>query len=321
VSWRTLDATPSRAWVRFAPKTWPAAEAPYLDLAARRLAWPAGDDGSEPPDLAPPVPGDVVYLPPVVERARAWRQDLAARLGAAGSIPVVHDPGDRSPTALGAGWRLVDLTPLFLAGSADPAALARRLVESPARTLAVLPLVAGLTPAIAELGGWFEALAAAGASTLLAVAPELSPHDRRSLVGLLGDGRFEPVFHGRAPEEREVALAAAGAGLAALPPRPAVDALPPRAARNRELAARLAEAGELWLGLGRAEAEGSALLAAARHLETTHLDVAALAREGNLVLLDFLAPIARRVVEEDLERVPGGLLVELRALWGGKLAG
>jgi len=321
VSWRTLDATPSRAWVRFAPKAWPAAEAPYLDLAARRLAWPTGDDGGELLELPPPAPGDVVYLPPVVERARVWRLELAGRLAAAGSIPIVHEAGDGSPAALGAGWRLIDLTPVLLAGNAAPAELARRFVESPAPTLAVLPLVAGLTPALEELGGWFEALAAAGASTLLAVAPELTPHDRRGLVGLLGDERFEPVFHGRAPEERQVALAAAGAGLAALPPRPAVDSLPPRAARNRELAARLAEAGELWLGLGRAEAEGSARLAAARHLEATHLDVAALAREGNLVLLDFLAPIARRVVEEDLERVPGGLLVELRALWGGKLAG
>ncbi len=67
----------------------------------------------------------------------------------------------------------------------------------------------------------------------------------------------------------------------------------PRGARNRELAAALAEAGDLWLRLGRSEPEGEALLAAARHVDATSLDLAALAREGNLGIVDWLSPVAR----------------------------
>jgi hypothetical protein len=156
---------------------------------------------------------------------------------------------------------------------------------------------------------------------VVGVAPELTPSDRRQLAERAGEERFEAIFHGDTPSEHEFARAATAAGLEPWLARPRVD-LPPRRARNRELATLLAEAGDLLVRLGGGEAEGIALLAAARHLEATPLDVAALAREGNLAVLSWLPASARELVEAHVAESRVERLDELRTLWrhGGAAA-
>ena len=79
----------------------------------------------------------------------------------------------------------------------------------------------------------------------------------------------------------------------------------------------LAEAGDLAIRVDRAEAEGSALLAAARHLEASPLDVAALAREGNLAVLSWMAAPARALIESHVATGHVERLERLRAEWRG----
>jgi hypothetical protein len=174
------------------------------------------------------------------------------------------------------------------------------------------PLLPGVFGEEAHWVPWLRALAAAGPRTVVGVPVELTPVDRRRLAEIVGEERWERIFHGEPAGEREFARAAAAAGLAPFAPRPAL-ALPPRQERNRELATALAEAGELWLRLGRAEGEGASLLAAARHVETTPLDLVALAREGNLGVVGWLSPLARALVDRRVAEGRTSMVDELRA--------
>jgi hypothetical protein len=183
----------------------------------------------------------------------------------------------------------------------------------------VVPLVAGLLEGDGERARWLGRLAELRAAAAVGVALALAPAERRRLAERTGEARWSAIFHGAAPSERGFARAAAAAGVAPLPPRPEVG-LPPRAARNRSLATALAEAGELWLRLGRGEAEGEALLAGARRLASAPLDFAALGREGNLAVVDWLAPRARRLIEEELSGARGERAA-LGAEWSGEASG
>lgn len=313
MSWRPVDPTPFRGWIRWAPKLWRPARRLHLDLASLRLVWPGEGGAAEPPPPRGAEP-DLVYLPPVEAEDEALRDDLAAELDAEGHLPAVQlHAGQRE--AGGAAVALLDPTSLLLRGGGVPAPPFAPPRPAACDLVALVPLLPGLF----DEGGLeqlLDALAALAPSALVGVTPRLTPLDRRRLVEALGEERFEAVFHGRAPEEREVARGAARRGIRCLPARPSSLGLAPRAARNRELASALVEAGELWLRLGRSEGEGVALLAAARRVEELALDVGALALERNLPVLDFLSATGRRVVGEAATGEPG-LLAALRSEWCG----
>ncbi len=182
-------------------------------------------------------------------------------------------------------------------------------------SLVLMPLLPGLSDDPASWSNLLARLAPRGPSAVLGVTPELAPLDRRRLVERLGEASFEAVHHGAPPAARlarAFACSVAAAGLSPFWERPTLP-VPPRAARNRELAAALATAGELWLALGRSEGEGEALLAAARHVDGSSLDLGALAREGQLALLAILSPLARQVVDQLVRNGRSSLLAELRA--------
>jgi hypothetical protein len=305
VSWRELAPEPARFWIRFAPKRWPTPENPYLDLADRRICWP-GDETAVPLPEPPAHRLDLVYLPPVPRRRRAERERWIVDLERAGGAALVEVDPDEAAEPTATGTRILNLLPLMLGGEAA------KLEPLPLDVAAVVPLLPGISAGEADWEPWLAALASAGRRPVLGIPVELTPSDRRRLADRTGEDRWEAIFHGDTPSDREFARAVGAAGLEPFPPRPRLF-LPPRRVRNRELASALAQAGELWLRLGRSEADGQALLAAARHVEATPLDLAALAREGNLDVISWLSPRARDLVAEKVASGRYPLLDELKA--------
>jgi hypothetical protein len=196
---------------------------------------------------------------------------------------------------------VVDLLGLLLGDDLDA------LERVPAGAAAAWPLLPGVTddPALWEEG--CTRLAAAGVRHAQAVAVRLTPRQRRWLVERRPEISFDALFHRRPLPERAFDQVAFRHGLEPFPPRPLPRA--PRAVRaNRRLAGALALSGELWLRLGRPERQGEALYRAARLADQTDLDLEALAREGNLGVLEWLDPVGRELIEGG----PSPLLAELR---------
>ncbi len=223
---------------------------------------------------------DLFYLPPVPRDQAAARDGWAAGLIESGTGVLIQlNPGDATEVAEA---RVVyDLLRPLLAGDVA------QLAELPAASIAVWPLIPGITDSPELWQGGCAALAEAGVAVVQPSIVELRGDQRRQLAEAGGDGVFEALFHGPPPAEREFSRRAAGHGLAAFAPRPSGFGTA-RQLRNRRLAGDLALAGELWLRLGRSVAAGQALLLAARRADTTRRDLAALAREGNLGVLDWL---------------------------------
>lgn len=310
MSWRELVPEPLGLWIRSVPKRWPAAENPAVDLAERRILWPA-----EEPQAAelPPVPAagraDPCYVPPVPRALRARRERWVLDLERAGGVAIVHLTWDEAGEPAATGSRWIDALAFLLAdGSvADAASL-------PLEVAVAMPLLPGLSATPESWRPWLEALAVAGRRLVVGLPVELTPLDRRRLADRAGEEHWEAIFHGDVAGEREFVRLAAALGLETRVPRPRA-ARTPRAQRNRELATALAEAGHLVLRLGGSEAEGQALLASARHLEATPLDVPALTREGNLPVLSWLSPGAREMVAELVESGRSQRLEKLLLDW------
>ena len=314
MSWRERAPGPFSLWARFVPRTWPATSSPHVDPLAGTLASRsvARADLDEPLPALAPLEADVTYLPPIAEERRRERDALAREIAAMGGHALVHLRSGEIDFPAGA-TPVVDLLDPLVRG-AVPAA-----VEIPERAWVVVPLTSGLFEDAERRLHWLKRLSEKEV-TAIGVPLELQPTERRALADAAGEARWEAIFHGAAPDERDFARAAAAAGLVTLPGQPEIS-LPPRAARNRALAGALAEAAELCLRLGRGEVEGEALRAAARRVAGEPLDFAALAREGNLGVVDWLSPLARRVIEEQPEASDrdSGLLSGLRAAWRGEV--
>lgn len=256
----------------------------------------------------------VCLLPPVESSAEGEKRELAEALLAGGSFVIDQRfAGDQEAARRGV-QHVVDLLAPLLESALDGLAA----VEEHA--VALVPLLPAVSDEEASWSAILARLREGRPRAVVGVAPALSPVDRRELVSRLGDEKFEAIHHARqdaAKLERGFARAVAAAELEPFFERPALP-MPPRAARNREIASVLAVAGELWLALGRSEGEGASMLAAARHAEATPRDLAALAREGQLGLLPVFSPLARRLVEELAGGGRSPLLEELRAAYLGE---
>lgn len=316
--WKDIEPRASRFWIRHAPRSWPGCERPYLELVERRIVWPVSARPAD-GELAPAATiSDLALLPPVEESRSAEKTGLKRAFAEMGGATLDQRIAGESEletadTELATVTTVVDLLASLLSGDL------RGLDILPLASVIVVPLLPVASDGAERWSVLLRRLLPRAPLAVLGVSPELVPADRRRLVAALGDPSFEAVHH-RRPRgqdlEREFARAVARLGLSPHFERPRV-LLPPRAARNRELATVLAEAGELWLALGRSEAEGEALLAAARHVEGATHDVAALAREHQLAHLKFLSALARRAVDEVALAGGSALLAELRAAWIG----
>lgn len=339
---------PARCWIRWTPRSWPVPAEPWVHLADLRLgevearaaaeAAAASLVPSDPPPPAsqatdranfslpgppPPTPGsetaeraglalpgppldDVLYLPPV-PASRATERDALARERLADGTPVLLQAlaGEEPPDAPGATvvW---DPVAALLVNDLG------RLAALPPGSLAVWPLLPGLTddPDLWRQG--CERLAGAGATCVQALAPRLTPADRRRLLAQADESAFEALFHGEPPAERPFARLAHALDLAPFLPRP-LPRPPLTGSEARRLAGALALIGELWLRLGRPVSLGQSFFAAARGADRTGYDLLALAREGNLGVLGWLDPVSRGVVEEWERTGASPLLTELLA--------
>ena len=306
VSWREHSPEPSRHWIRFSPKRWPASPAPYLDLVERRIEWPGGEP-DEPLPERPKRGRDLLYAPPVAPDRRAERERWVLDVERSGGAVLVEIGSDEVEEPTVTGSRVLDLLGALLAGAPEA------VEPAPPEIAAVMPLVPGLSGDPGAWEPWLAALARRSPGrTVVGVEVELTPVDRRRLSELGGERNWEALFHAEAATEREFARVAAARGLSPFPRRPELE-LFPRRRRNRDLATLLRECGDLWLRLGRPEPTGQGLLAAARHVEATPLDLAGLAREGNLEVLGWLSETAREVIAASVAEKGGALLEELRA--------
>lgn len=310
MSWSERVPEPATLWIRAVPKRWPAPERPAVDLATRRLRWPEPD--ATPGDLPPTPPvrrADPCYVPPVPRSLQAARERWVLDLERTGGTAVVHLTFEEAAEPAATGVRWIDGLALVL-GQVAPEAIA----ELPLEIAVAFPLLPGLSPGPVSWQRWLEPLSAAGRRLVHPVAVELTPADRRRLVDLAGEAHWEGIFHGDVQGERAFAIAAAATGLETRVPRPGGPRTV-RQGRNRDLATALAEAGHLMLRLARSEPEAQALLASARHLEATPLDVSALTREGNLPVLTWLSPLAREIVGEMVASGHSERLQALQAEW------
>jgi len=321
--WAEQLPDPGRFWIRYAPRTWEPPEHPWVHLAEARLGeWgrvvsqkvaPAAESISALESLADTPLDDVLYLPPVPSRRAAARDKLASSRLVDGTPVVIQLlPGDESTVPAVSGVAFVyDLLAALL--SRDLERFDR--FEHPERAVAVWPLIAGLTddPELWDAG--CARLAAAGVRCVQAITPVLEPAGRRRLADRFGKEReeevFDALFHREPPPERDFARSAHRHGLDPFLRRP-LPRPPVLRIENRRLGGALALLAELWLRVGRPEVQGQSFYRAARWIDQTAYDVAALERDGNLAVLPFDAA-SRDVVADLLETGESSLLETLLA--------
>ncbi|MEM1182548.1 MAG: hypothetical protein AAGM22_29645 [Acidobacteriota bacterium] len=284
---------PSRLWIASAPRTWRLTSELWCDLAIAELGGlqkPAVDIGM--PDLDIEGVDDTIYIPPVDSSLISARDELASEL-VEGGVPVLLQikPGETAPEGVIAVYDL--LRPLL---DGEP----ERLAEIPKGTAAIWPLIPGISDYPEGWDEGFDYLQAVGVETVQPIILDLSPVARRKLAEGRSEEVFDALFHARQDGRRQRAFAslASERGLKPFLARPEASTVVPRVLSNRKIAEQLALAGELWLRLGRAVGPGQALLRAARGAESTNRDLAGLAREKNLKVLDWLDNRSRDIAEQ-----------------------
>ncbi len=298
-------AEPARCWVRWSPRRWPGPDGEFLDLSRGELA------GDRFRDVTSHVEAgsfdDTVYLP-LMAPAEAHRRIELARELVAGRTPVLVQlrPGEQPLPGVEA---VFDVTESVL--SADWQAL----VGLPKDSVVVWPLIAGLSDRPARWRDGLAALATAGVGTVQGIVPALTARDKRRLSDRGGETVFEALFHGSPPSRLEFAREAARHGLAPLMKRPSAG-IEGRLGRNRRLAARLAETGEMLVLLGHPEGKAQAFYRAARRVDGSGRDFQAIAEEGNLDVVGWLEEEVRGEIEIALRGSSESLLDTLLAELG-----
>ncbi|HVS15786.1 MAG TPA: hypothetical protein VMV46_17825, partial [Thermoanaerobaculia bacterium] len=261
--------------------------------------------GAAPAPEAARALDDVPYLPPPAPGERALRDELAAAAVEAGLGPVVQLVWGEPAPALPAGAcrLLIDALPALLGVEAPP--------PPPAGEGAEGLEVVWLVPVLPDLDGEELArLEELGARRFHVYEPRLTGGELRRLAETARRPLdFDAWFHGDPVDGTALMRAARRAGLRVLHPRP--PGPPGGGEERRRLAGVLAQTADLWLRAGRPAEEGQGLFRASRELDRTPFDLPALARDGNLKVLDWLEGPAGPLVESWLARREAPLLEEL----------
>ena len=286
---------PSRFWIAYSPRTWRCCSSLWTDIARQDIGGmqkPSIDHGI--PEMAGEGLDDLFYLPPVDEELAAERDRLAVSWAETGTAILVQQRiGEQCNVDGVENVHVVyDLLEPLLSGETE------LLLSLPKGALAVWPLIPGLSD---NLGRWEDGLpllAHAGVRCVQPTALDLSPVQRRKLAEGRDDSVFDALFHGSRDvgTEQDFAYYAHRHGLDVFMERPPVG-IAPKQRSNRAIAAKLALAGELWLRLEKSMAVGQGFFRAARGAETSPHDLAAIVREDNLKVIDWLSDPSRDLVE------------------------
>jgi hypothetical protein len=252
---------------------------------------------------------ELVYVPPVTVAYRGARDDLVAWIAESGMHALVQVvPGEEAVPR--AAVTLVDLTNPLLGDEID------RLRDVSAGALVLWPLIAGISdcPAVVETG--CSHLLDAGVGVVQPIAVDIAAPLRQQLTSGRSSDVFDALFRRGKPSEQAFARGAWAVGLNLWTVRPETG-VSSRVQTNRRVAGVLASVADLWLRLERPAAAGQALWRASRGAESSPYDLAALGREGNLEVLDWLDTRAADVVRAVLAGESPPLLSALRAAYVG----
>ncbi|HVS65616.1 MAG TPA: hypothetical protein VMT85_19165 [Thermoanaerobaculia bacterium] len=290
-------------WTRYRPKGWGGAPGPWFDLVDGGLG--GGLRGAAPRVEDVAALDDLVYLPPPGRGDSGLRDELAAAAIEYGLRPVVQvGLEDPLPSLQGSFTLLIDSLPALLA--AAPAG------SGGEGAVWLLPAIPGLTAGESAQERVCARLVELSASAVHVYEPRLGGSELRRLAELFGGDGFEHLFHGEPVDGTPLMRSARRAGLEVLRPRPAAG-VAGRAAENRVLSGLLSQAADLWLRAGRPPSAGQVLFRAAREVDRTAFDLRALAREGNLRVLEWLAEPAGALVDGWLATGAAPLLDDLAA--------
>lgn len=282
---------PSKLWVRFTPRGWPAAGGLWIHLGRGALGKAGGATAPAPRSSGPPL-DDLLYLPPVPEDLAGYRNEVAAAHREQGTPVLVQLlPGEEAPAE---GVAVYDPLAILLAGRLED------LGQVPAGAVVLWPLVPALTDGKDLQARGLEILAEAGAKVLQVLSLDLDPRDKRRLARHGSEAAYQGLFHRPRPQEQPYDRATAAAGLEPFLDRPLPDGPLASLALQRRLAGRAALAGELSLRLERSPADADALFRAARWLDSTHRDLESLVREGNLGIVPDLQGDPGTLVREEI---------------------
>lgn len=307
--WNPQPADPVHFWIGLAPRSWPAGEGLWVDLARGGLGSPSKVSNEIPERWPGEPPNELIYFPTVSEDLEDRRTDLAGSLVTAGTPVLVQAPVGSAPK-VDPRWVVFDPLEALLAGRTE-------LLEGlPSDSSLVWPLVAGLTDDRGQWEAGLAVLVTAGVKHVQPLALALDPAAKRRLVERAGDESFDSLFHGEPPSERSFSSLAADRGFRPFLPRP----LPTRSAirENQKLAEQLATAGELWLRVGRSESGGQNLFRSARWVDRESHDLSTLCREGNLGVFPWLDPTSSRVITEFVTEGSASLVQELEREYLGR---
>ncbi len=284
---------PSRFWIAYSPRTWRCCSFLWTDIARLDLGGmqkPSSEQGI--PEVAGEALDDLFYLPPVDPRLAEERDRLAASWVESGTGVLVQLRMHEVCKVQGAVKVFDLLEPLLTSETED-------LLSLPKDSFAVWPLIPGISDHPGRWEDGLPLLASAGVRCVQPVSLDLSPVQRRRLAEGRDESVFDALFHGskEGGTEQDFADYAHRHGLKVFIDRPLVGAAV-RVRSNREIAAKLALAGELWLRMEKSVAVGQAFFRAARGAETTPLDLAALVREDNLRVISWLNDASRDLVKE-----------------------
>ncbi len=303
---------PSRFWIAYSPRTWRCCSFLWTDVARLDLGGmqkPTSGHGI--PEVAGEALDDLFYLPPVDSELSAERDRMAASWVESGTGVLVQLRIGEVCKVDGAVKVFDLLEPLLSSETED-------LLSLPEGSVAVWPLIPGISDHPGRWEDGLPLLASAGVGCVQPVALDLSPVQRRRLAEGRHESVFDALFHGskEGGTEKDFARYAHRHQLKVFMERPLVGAAA-RVRSNREIAAKLALAGELWLRMEKSVAAGQAYFRAARGAETTSLDLAALVREDNLKVINWLNDASRELVEEWVQHGTLGQLDTLMAEYVG----